>query len=159
MADPRDPTRVRAQKELDDEALVRMFAKARNRGDRERAIEIWAQIVHDHADHRALPGGDGPGLQVRGVAELGDGLVDALGQPRPDPARALVHHPGRGGQRDPGPVGDVLQRHPADLVHGHLLAGTACLTGSLDRSPGSTLVWESTFPRCQTVAPRRKVEP
>ena len=76
-------------------------------------------VVHDHADHRALPGGDGSGLQVGGVSELGDGLVDALRQLWPDAARALVHHPGRGGQRHPGQVGDVLQRHPADPLHRH----------------------------------------
>jgi RNA polymerase sigma factor (sigma-70 family) len=50
MTEARDPDRVRAQTKLDDDALVRMFAKARERGDRERAAEIWAQIVHKHAD-------------------------------------------------------------------------------------------------------------
>jgi RNA polymerase sigma factor (sigma-70 family) len=50
MPEARDPRGVRAQRELDDEALVRMFAKARDRGDRDRAAEIWAQIVHHHAD-------------------------------------------------------------------------------------------------------------
>jgi RNA polymerase sigma factor (sigma-70 family) len=50
MGDAGDPSGVRAQRELDDDALVRMFVKARDRGDRERAADIWAQIVHDHAD-------------------------------------------------------------------------------------------------------------
>jgi RNA polymerase sigma factor (sigma-70 family) len=50
MPQPRDPGGVRAQRELDDEALVRMFAMARDRGDRDRAADIWAQIVHNHAD-------------------------------------------------------------------------------------------------------------
>jgi len=50
MPEARDPKGVRAQRELDDEALVRMFAKARDRGERDRAAEIWAQIVHNHAD-------------------------------------------------------------------------------------------------------------
>ena len=79
-------------------------------------------VVDDHADHRALAGGDRSGLQVGGVSEVGDGLVDPLRQLRPDPARALVHHPGRGGQRHAGQVRDVLQRHPADLLHYSLLA-------------------------------------
>jgi RNA polymerase sigma factor (sigma-70 family) len=50
MPEARDPRGVRAQRELDDDALLRMFAKARDRGDRDRAAEIWAQMVHNHAD-------------------------------------------------------------------------------------------------------------
>jgi RNA polymerase sigma factor (sigma-70 family) len=50
MVRARDPGGVQAQTELDDDALVRMFAKARDRGDRDRAVEIWAQIVQNHAD-------------------------------------------------------------------------------------------------------------
>ena len=32
-------------------------------------------IVHDHADCAALPGSDGPGLEVGRVPELGDRLM------------------------------------------------------------------------------------
>jgi RNA polymerase sigma factor (sigma-70 family) len=35
---------------LGDEELIRLFARARDRGDRDRAVEIWEQIVMNNAD-------------------------------------------------------------------------------------------------------------
>ena len=69
-------------------------------------------VVHDHADHRALTGRDRSGLQVCRISEVGRRLVDAVGQRLADLAPAVAEHPRRGGQRHPGPVGDVLQGHP-----------------------------------------------
>lgn len=50
MAEARDPWVVNEPDELRDDELVRLFALARDKGDRERAVEIWAQIVARHAD-------------------------------------------------------------------------------------------------------------
>ena len=50
MPRPRDPSGVLAQQELSDEELVRLFALARDKGDRDRAVEIWGQIVSRHFD-------------------------------------------------------------------------------------------------------------
>jgi RNA polymerase sigma factor (sigma-70 family) len=50
MGEARDPSGVRDHRELGDDELVRLFAQARDRGDRERAVQIWAQIVENHAD-------------------------------------------------------------------------------------------------------------
>ena len=107
----------------------------------------------DHADHRALAGRDGPGLEVRRVPEVGDRLVHAVGEGLADPARAVVHDPGRGGQRHPGPVGDVLQRHPqlgpARAAAPRLPSGRTSATGPpclLDPCSGPSLLSGKPFP-------------
>ena len=50
MAEARDPWGVNEPDDLRDDELVRLFALARDKGDRERAVKIWAQIVGRHAD-------------------------------------------------------------------------------------------------------------
>ena len=71
---------------------------------RDRGEVRVGDVVHDHAHHRALPGGDGPGLQVSRVAELGDRLVDALRPAVARPAARLRSPPGRrwSARRPPG---------------------------------------------------------
>jgi RNA polymerase sigma factor (sigma-70 family) len=50
VSEARDPWGVNRPDELRDDELVRLFALARDQGNRERAVEIWAQIVGRHAD-------------------------------------------------------------------------------------------------------------
>ena len=50
MAEARDPLGVNEPDDLRDDELVRLFALARDKGDRERAVEIWGQMVRRHAD-------------------------------------------------------------------------------------------------------------
>jgi RNA polymerase sigma factor (sigma-70 family) len=50
VSEARDPWGVNDPDELRDDELVRLFALARDKGDRDRAVEIWAQIVGRHAD-------------------------------------------------------------------------------------------------------------
>ena len=50
MAEARDPWGVNEPDDLRDDELVRLFALARDKGDRERAVEMWGQIVARHAD-------------------------------------------------------------------------------------------------------------
>jgi hypothetical protein len=83
-------------------------------------------VAQGHADHRALAGRHRPGLEVGRVAEVGDRLVHAVGEGLADLPRAVVHHPGRGGQRHPGPVGDILQRRalPFGMYVRHLTSSS-----------------------------------
>ena len=90
-----------------DQELARMGDL--DQAGRDRGEVRVGDVVHDHADHVALAGRDGAGLQVRGVAELGGGLVDPVGELAADPPRPVAQHPGGRGQRYAGPVGDVLQ--------------------------------------------------
>jgi RNA polymerase sigma factor (sigma-70 family) len=50
VSEARDPWGVNEPDELRDDELVRLFALARDQGNRERAVDIWAQIVGRHAD-------------------------------------------------------------------------------------------------------------
>jgi RNA polymerase sigma factor (sigma-70 family) len=50
VAEPRDSPDVPVTSVLGDEELIRLFARARDRGDRDRAVEIWEQIVMNNAD-------------------------------------------------------------------------------------------------------------
>jgi RNA polymerase sigma factor (sigma-70 family) len=50
VAGARDSSDVPVANELRDEELVRLFAHARDRGDRDRAVQIWEQIVINNAD-------------------------------------------------------------------------------------------------------------
>jgi RNA polymerase sigma factor (sigma-70 family) len=50
VAGARDSSDVPVASELRDEELVRLFAHARDRGDRDRAVRIWEQIVINNAD-------------------------------------------------------------------------------------------------------------
>jgi RNA polymerase sigma factor (sigma-70 family) len=50
VAGARDSSDVPVANELRDEELVRLFAHARDRGDRDRAVQVWEQIVINNAD-------------------------------------------------------------------------------------------------------------
>ena len=50
MAGSRDPSPVKEMSGLTDDELVRLFALARDRGDRDRAVAIWEQIVINNID-------------------------------------------------------------------------------------------------------------
>src|SRR3954454_1729441 len=50
LAGARDSSDVPVANELRDEELVRLFAHARDRGDRDRAVQVWEQIVINNAD-------------------------------------------------------------------------------------------------------------
>jgi RNA polymerase sigma factor (sigma-70 family) len=50
VAGARDSSDVPVASELRDEELVRLFAHARDRGDRDRAVQLWEQIVINNAD-------------------------------------------------------------------------------------------------------------
>jgi hypothetical protein len=128
-----------------DQELVR--AGHVNEAGRDRGEVGIGDIVHDHADQAAAAGRDRPGLQVGGVAELGDGLVYSQRQLRPDPARPLVHHPRCGGDRDARTVGHVLQGHPRS---GPTLT---CHVGRISFRHGP-LRMPSARPRCPPPGPR-----
>jgi RNA polymerase sigma factor (sigma-70 family) len=50
VAEARDPIGVNELGMLRDDELVRLFALARDKGDRKRAVEIWDEIVTRHFD-------------------------------------------------------------------------------------------------------------
>ena len=102
-------------------------------GDRGRVLErVGEPFREHHADRAGAAGAQGPPGRVGPcVAELGGEGEHALAQRRVELVGA-VERVRRGGARDPEPVGQGLERHPAAVSH----PGEATARRAADRGVG-----------------------